>query len=96
MVHVRVNSPESTAAVGDVYACGVLKSTCMIPFGFPKVVSCLCHRAISGVSIISTGNSDGFSGGGFISKFVAMKRFSAGRCKSSLDSAIFAANSPRA
>lgn len=73
----------------------MLKSRYTIPFGFPKVVSCLCHRAIRGVSTISAGDSDVFAGGDLISKFVAMKGFSAGKCKSFRVSAIFLANVSR-
>ena len=73
----------------------MLKSRYTIPFGFPKVVSCLCHRAVRGVSTISAGDSGVFAGGGLISKLVAMNGFSAGRCKSFRVSAICLANVSR-
>lgn len=98
----------------------MLKSTCKIPFGLPKLVSCLSatrrghgvecqtnkeltarqldivrysrQRAISGVSIMRAGCSEGSSGGGLMSKFVAMNGFATGKCRSSLDSAILVIN----
>jgi len=39
-----VNRVHDTAAVGEVYAVGVLRSTWMIPFGLWNVVSCLCQH----------------------------------------------------